>query len=342
MKKAIIFTAVPAAVLIASALYLFLGRQAPTGNSEDRRAMTFSMDRERLSANLRDHVEHFCLEIGSRSIFEPASLDRAAEYIEARLGEAGLSLSRQEYEVGDHRYRNILGHIGPEGAAREYVIGAHYDTVDGTMGADDNASAVAVLLETARAAPGLGIDRGDTAWTFAAFTLEEPPSFAGDTMGSRQFVREARRSGKEYSGAIIMEMVGYYDDRENSQSFPFPLQFLGYPKTGNFIGLVGNGASGELLDDVERSFRRNDSLPVETLKVPGKGGILPTIRFSDHASFWDAGYQAIMVTDTAFYRNPFYHTARDRPETLDYVRMAALVESLLIFMADASEDKSPP
>jgi len=299
------------------------------------------MDMERVSASLRRHVDHFCLDIGSRSIYEPASLDRAAEYIETHFREAGLSPTRQEYAVGDHTYSNILGFMGPRQAGREYVIGAHYDTVGGTPGADDNASAVAVLLEVARAAADLGIDKGETGWTFVAFTLEEPPSFAGDTMGSRHFVREARKSGQQYSGAVIMEMVGYYDDSEGSQHFPFPLQLFGYPKQGNFIGLVGNGASGELLDDVERSFRRNESLPVETLKVPGKGGILPTIRFSDHASFWDAGYQALMVTDTAFYRNNFYHTAHDRPETLDYVRMAALVESLLIFMADASGGDFP-
>jgi Zn-dependent M28 family amino/carboxypeptidase len=208
------------------------------------------------------------------------------------------------------------------GASSYYVVGAHYDTVPGTPGADDNASAVAVMLELAgrlrRAtlkAPVL----------FAAFTLEEPPAHLTSHQGSRFFVRQCQSKGDRVLGAIILEMVGYTAPR---QQYPFLPRWPGYPSNGDFIGIIGNWRSWRFGRAVRRGFRKNTHLPVASLFLPFDGHILPETRLSDHASFWDAGLPALMVTDTAFFRNPNYHLPSDRIDTLDFTFMAQLVKSL--------------
>jgi Zn-dependent M28 family amino/carboxypeptidase len=205
-------------------------------------------------------------------------------------------------------------------------VGAHYDTVISTPGADDNASGVAVMLELARWAVK---NQPSAPVRFVAFTLEEPPNFGTRYQGSRVFVRRLSEDGGRIKGAIALEMVGVTTPR---QEYPLVLRWVGYPETGNFIGVVGNRSSRGFGERVLRAMQRNPALPVESLFVWFNGWVLPDTRLSDHASFWDKKLPAVMVTDTAYFRNRHYHTPGDRAETLDYAFMAELVQSLTLVL----------
>jgi Zn-dependent M28 family amino/carboxypeptidase len=271
---------------------------------------------------LREHVKALAVDIGPRTPSTPDSLVRAANYI-TLFEDAGLSVKEQNYEYYDQRVANLLA--APPAAAwlsTYYVVGAHYDTVPSTPGADDNASAVAVLLELARR---LRQDRLKAPVLLAAFTLEDPPAYLTGHQGSRIFVRNCQRNRDRVLGAIILEMVGYTAPR---QRYPFLPRWPGYPRQGNSIGIIGNWRSLRLGHAVLRGFRRNKHLPARSLFLPFDGRILPETRFSDHASFWDAGLPALMVSDTAFFRNPNYHLPSDTIDTLDFTFMAELVKSL--------------
>jgi Zn-dependent M28 family amino/carboxypeptidase len=202
----------------------------------------------------------------------------------------------------------------------------------GTVGADDNASAVAVQMETARHLDALrGKEELDLAVTFVSFALEEPPVFNTRYMGSRVYAKKAKKQKEEIDGMICLEMVGYTCHHADCQGYPFPLMFLGYPKKGDFVGLVGNFKSRDFTNALFRAFRLNQELPSIKLTVPLSGWLMPSVRLSDHSSFWDQGFKAVMVTDSAFYRNPHYHLPSDTMEKLDFQFMAELVKSLLIF-----------
>jgi Zn-dependent M28 family amino/carboxypeptidase len=272
---------------------------------------------------LREHVNALTVDIGSRTPLNGNSLVRAANYIHSVFEEASLSVREQNYAYSDQRVTNVLAKAPTAGrASAYYVVGAHYDTVPGTPGADDNASAVAVMLELARR---LRQERLKAPVLFAAFTLEEPPAYLTGHQGSRIFVRSCQTSGDHVLGAIILEMVGYTAPRQN---YPYLVRWPGYPAEGNFIGIIANWRSWHLGRAVLRGFRKNKYLPVESLFLPFNGRLLPETRLSDHASFWDAGLPALMVTDTAFFRNPHYHLPTDTIDTLDFTFMAELVKSL--------------
>jgi Zn-dependent M28 family amino/carboxypeptidase len=204
--------------------------------------------------------------------------------------------------------------------------------VAGTVGADDNASAVAVQLETARHLMMLKDHLElDLTVKFVSFPLEEPPTFGTRHMGSSVYAHNAWKSKEQIDGMICLEMVGYTCHDEGCQDYPFPLMFFDYPKQGDFIGIVGNFKSRKFTNDLFEAFGRNPDLPVVKLTVPVGGFLLPSVRLSDHSSFWHRDYKAVMVTDTAFYRNPHYHRISDTMEKLDYAFMAELVKSLLLY-----------
>jgi hypothetical protein len=283
---------------------------------------------------LQHHLTMLTRDIGERSVRVPDNLEKSAAYIQAQFESHGLAVQRQPYRYGHLRVSNVVAQLKPEDEpALHYVIGAHYDCVAGTVGADDNASSVAVLLETARSVrrvtgtgvEGLGI-------TFVAFALEEPPVYGTPYMGSRVFAARAKEKGMSIDGMICLEMVGYTCRQPGCQQYPFPLNYFGYPETGTFIGIVGNVKSMVFSRMLRKSFKRNPRLPVEGLTVPFNGKILPAIRLSDHASFWDVGYRAVMITDSAFFRNPHYHRRSDTMETLDFDFMAEVVQSLATFL----------
>ncbi len=260
----------------------------------------------------------------ARNARNTEALNRAAAHIEQAFAAAGCAVEVQAYVVNDREYKNIICSFGQAQAPR-LVIGAHYD-VSGDLnpGADDNASGVAGVLELARligaAAPKL-THRLD----LVAFTLEEPPHFHRETMGSYVYARHLSASRVPVTLMIAVEMIGYFSDRPGSQTFPFGFLSWFYPDQGNFIAVVGSAAERKGVARVKELMARTPDLPVYSINAPS---FVPGIDFSDHWSFWQFGFPAVMVTDTAFYRNPNYHEPTDTPETLDYRRMALTVDGL--------------
>ena len=285
-----------------------------------------------LEDTLYRHAAALSADIGERSTVRAENLAKAADYIRAEFEAAGLTVTEQSYDYFGHRVANLIA-TPPDAAwsPAHYVIGAHYDTVPGTPGADDNASGVAVLLEIAR---HLAADPPPIPVRLAAFTLEEAPAFMTRLQGSRVFARELARRDERVLGAIILEMVGFTSAR---QDYPPVLRWAGYPSEGNYIAIVGNWRSRRFSQTILRGFDRNPELPVETLTVPFNGWVLPATRLSDHASFWDRGWPAVMVTDTAFFRNPHYHSGTDSIETLDTAFMAELVKSLAFAVEELAQ-----
>jgi hypothetical protein len=283
---------------------------------------------------LRRHVHVLSAEFGERSAVRGGGLDRAKNYVRHTFEAAGLSVAQQAYEYRGRLVANLIADLpGAPADIPPLLIGAHCDTVTGTPGADDNASGVAVLLELARRVvtnrPGAGV-------RFVAFTLEEPPAFGTPSQGSRVFVRRLIEEGRPIQGAIVLEMVGVTTPK---QDYPIFLQWAGYPDTGDFIGVVGNRRSRAFGKRVLQAMRRNAALPVESLFVWFDGRILPDTRLSDHASFWDRGLPALMVTDTAYFRNRNYHGPGDQAETLDYAFMAELVRSLMLVVDELAASR---
>ncbi len=273
--------------------------------------------------NLKRTVNVLADEIGSRGYLQTDALKKTIDYITSELSRYGYTVSYQPYEVEGRIYKNIFVEIkGRKTPEKILVLGAHYDTVTGTPGADDNASGIAVLLELARLLSDKSFDK---TIQFVAFTLEEPPFFRSKFMGSYVYAKELKKKGKDLEGMLCLEMIGYFTDEPDSQFFPLPFFRWLYPNRGNFITLVGNISSKKFLTHAKSGFKKGTSLPVESLST---FSIIPGVDFSDHRSFWKFGYNALMLTDTAFYRNPNYHGMGDTPETLDYERMAEVALGL--------------
>lgn len=292
------------------------------------------MSGERLARRLQTHVETLAGKLGERSVRRPEALHRAADYIRSVWREFGYEVRAQGYEAEGVWCENLEIEIRGGARRQEIVLaGAHYDTVAGSPGADDNASGIAGVLELARLLQGVTPRRSIR---LLAFVNEEPPFFYFGEMGSGVYARAARARGDDIRVMLSLEMLGYYSDRPGSQGYP-PLLRWFYPDRGDFIAFVSNLRSRRALQEVVRAFKASSDFPAEKLASPA---FVPGIAWSDQLSFWRAGYQAVMVTDTAFHRNPHYHQSSDTPERLDYPRMARVVEGLagaLARLADAPE-----
>jgi uncharacterized protein with PIN domain len=275
-----------------------------------------------LEARLRDHVFHLAAEIGERNVGHYEALRAAAAYIRSEWQELGYAVESQTYPVGEHVCENLEIAIPGTDKADEIILaGAHYDTVLGSPGADDNASAVAALIELARMLRGAALRRSVK---LVAFVNEEPPFFYFGQMGSRIYARAARARGDDIRLMLALEMLGCYSEAQGSQRYPLFLRHF-YPDRGNFIAFVANLRSRQQLRQAVTAFRALSSFPCESLAAPA---IIPGVAWSDHLSFWRTGYPAIMVTDTAFYRYPHYHSSFDTPEKLDYGKTAKVVTGL--------------
>ncbi len=286
------------------------------------------------------HLRELTVTIGERSVRRPENLERTARYIETFYQNLGLPVERESYRYRDMTVANVISRVdfAPR-PSLHYLLGAHYDTVGGTVGADDNGSAVAVQLETARQLQALRASRRlDLSVKLVSFTLEEPPVFGTRAMGSRVHAGNAKKRGEKIDGMICLEMVGYTCAEPGCQGYPFPLMLMDYPKRGTFIGIVGNLSSRGLANGLYQAFQRNENLPAIKLTVPFGGWLMPSVRLSDHSSFWDEGYRAVMITDSAFYRNPHYHQHSDTMDKLDCRFMAELVRSLVMFFAEAGSE----
>jgi Zn-dependent M28 family amino/carboxypeptidase len=281
-----------------------------------------------LADRLKRHVLRLAGEIGERGVAKPAAAIQAAAYLEAELGAMGYTVVSQEYDAHGQRWRNLEATLrGTTQPDEIVVVGGHYDTAPGAPGADDNGSGVAGVLELARSLAGKPVTR---TIRFVFFGTEEPPSFPLSAMGSRHYAGAARARGDRIVAMLSIESIGYYDSTPGSQRYPFPLKFV-YPDAGNFIAFVSDLRSGPLVRRAIASFRGAVPFPSEGAALPSS---VPGVGWSDHRSFWEQGYRAIMITDTAPFRNPFYHTAQDTPDKLDYDRMARVVDGLEAVVGD--------
>lgn len=251
----------------------------------------------------------------------PENLDKAASYIKQTFEAAGGRCQEQVFTVFRKQYRNVSAFFGPKGGPR-IVVGAHYDAYGSFPVADDNASAVSGLLELAfllqKEAPHCEVE-------LVVYSLEEPPYFRTEYMGSAQHARALKNHNIQVKAMLCLEMIGYFSDEPGSQKYPISLLGIFYPSKGNFITVVGSLGQIGLTRRIKKTMTEATPLPVWSMNAPG---LLPGIDFSDHMNYWDQGFPAVMITDGAFFRNANYHKATDTPETLDYQRMAQVVQGV--------------
>jgi len=292
-----------------------------------------AVDAQRLEA----HVRMLSQTLYPRSFDHPDKLDAAADYIRSELLKAGVQPEDQPVRVDEATYRNVIARFGPKDGPL-LVIGAHYDShgfaAEGakyakgyhlhthTPGADDNASAVAGLLELARL---LAASPPPVAVELVAYTLEEMPHYATDAMGSVWHARRLREHGTPVRMMISLEMIGYFSDEAGSQAYPLPGLDWIYPTRGDFIAIIGRVNDVPATRALKAAMRGATDLPVHSMNSLA---LIPGVDWSDHRSYWAQGFSALMVTDTAFYRNPHYHRGTDTAERLDYLRMSKVVQGV--------------
>jgi Zn-dependent M28 family amino/carboxypeptidase len=277
---------------------------------------------EELARRLRAHVEALAGTIGERNVFRPAGLAAARDHIATTWRAQGYEVGAQEYEAHGVGCANLEASRTGAGRAGEIILlGAHYDSVRGCPGANDNGSGVAALLEIARRfaalTPALTV-------RFVAFVNEEPPFFMTRRQGSAVYANAARARGDDIRLMVSLETLGYYSDAPGSQRYP-PLFRYFYPDRGNFLGLVSDLRSRRVMRQVAKVFRDRSDFP---LQHTATWRWVPGVAWSDHLPFWRQGYRALMATDTAFYRYRYYHTAQDTPDKLAYPAFAQATEAL--------------
>ncbi|HSX58786.1 MAG TPA: M28 family peptidase [Tahibacter sp.] len=287
-------------------------------------------------AALERHVRVLSVDLFPRSYDQPERIEAAARYVERTFADAGVATESQAVEVDGMTYRNVIARFGPrEGPL--LVIGAHYDShadvargvgeagfspQTHTPGADDNASGVAVLLELARL---LATHPPPRPVELVAYTLEEPPHFRSSDMGSARHAHALREAGRDIELMLSLETLGHFDDAPGSQAYPIPAMRWLYGDRADFIAVVGRLGGFAATRRVKASLLGASDLPVRSINAPA---LLPGIDFSDHLSYWDEGFPALMITDTAFLRSANYHGAGDTAEKLDYARMAKIVQGV--------------
>jgi hypothetical protein len=310
------------AVPLLAGLVAMLRFTAMPGTSFQGTAAPLNSTEERYAVDLAKHVRTFAGEIGDRNIARPGTLDRSVAALERELLNMNYDVAKPRFYVGATACENV--EVTLPGASKKQeviVVGAHYDSAEGAAGADDNASGVAATLVLARA---FRDKVGPRTLRFVFFANEEPPYFQTDNMGSRVYAREARARGDNIVLMLSLETLGYYRDEPHSQRYPTPVNHF-YSDRGNFVGFVGRSSERDLVRDLVARFRSAQSFPSDGAALPEW---VEGVGWSDHWAFWQERYPAVMVTDTAPFRNPNYHTAGDTPDTLDYRRLAVVVHGL--------------
>jgi Zn-dependent M28 family amino/carboxypeptidase len=305
-----------------------------------------------LKPRLEAHVAMLAGTIGERNAWHQEAYARAADYIETTFRELGLKPKRLPYVVRKADLAGPFGFAGALGArlaeemtfvnieaeisggakAREIVVvGAHYDSVFGSPGANDNGTGVAAMLEIARL---MKDSRPARTVRFVAFANEEPPFFKSPVMGSRIYAQAAQARGDAIVAMYSLETIGFYSGEPGSQRAPFPFGLF-YPHTGNFVIFVSNIGSRALLERSVAAFRAATPFPVERFGGPA---FVPGVDWSDQVNFWNEGYPGVMVTDTAPYRYPYYHTALDKPDKIDYDSFARVAGGLVAVVRTTVND----
>ena len=281
-----------------------------------------------MARRFETHVTRLCSHPAGRNYIEKEGLAAARAYIAAQFEASGYSVRHQEYQIGDDRFANL--EVTRPGTTRPdeiVIVGAHYDAVIGAPGANDNGSGVAAVLELAGRFKDAEFPRSIR---FVAFVNEEPPHFTQQTMGSDVYARQAAQEKHNIVAMYSLETIGYFRDEAGSQKYP-PIFNLFYPRAGNFIAFVGDLRSRGLVTRSLRSFRAHANFPSEGIAAPA---MIPGINWSDHWSFWKQGYPAIMITDTAPYRYPHYHSPEDTPDKVDYEKMVPVVRGIEKMLQD--------
>ncbi|OFV98746.1 MAG: peptidase M28 [Acidobacteria bacterium RIFCSPLOWO2_02_FULL_61_28] len=315
------FLALGVAVLLFSAVVWFVVTQPVISRPDSRNPV--AVDAARLETHVRMLSEAFV----PRDYKHPEVLDRAATYIRKEFEQASEALSEQPYEMEGKTYRNVIAALGPDTSER-IVIGAHYDAFGEFPGADDNASGVAGLIELAYLLSGTSLPMRVE---LVAFTLEEPKTLEGPGLfrspyaGSAVHADSLKKQGVPVRIMLALEMIGFFRDAENSQSYPNPVLRFFYPSRGNYILIVGRLGEGWAARRVKKAMQAASPLATYSINAPAS---IEGIDWSDHFNYWKVGYPAVMITDTAPNRNKNYHTAQDTPERLDYKRMALVVQGV--------------
>ena len=329
MLLKILFSVLRVTIAVVAVLVLlwWLGMRMPGKNIS--KAGPLSPDEVALREELRANVQKLAGEIGERNMWHYAALNAAADFIEDSFSRAGLRTRRDSYETGGRPCHNIEAEISgsQQGVAVSspppiIIIGAHYDSVFGSPGANDNGTGVAAMLALARR---FARAKPKQTLRFVAFVNEEPPYLLSGEMGSQVYARRCKERGDKISAMISLETIGYFSDAADSQTYPSPGLGLLYPKVGNFIGFVSNVHSRAMLHRVIALFRKHAKIPSEGASLPA---FIPGVSWSDQWSFWQHGYPAIMVTDTAPFRYPYYHSSNDTPDKLDYDRFTLVVSGM--------------
>lgn len=298
------------------------------GESFKGELLPLTEKQQSLAERLEQHVVKLADEIGERNYSEPRAYSKAADFITDKFNETGL-VAYEEAFGDESQFRNIIAeHYGSRLPDEVLVVGAHYDTVWVTPGADDNASGVAVMIEVARQLKTIQLDR---TIRFIAFANEESPYFMTKDMGSLYHAKRAFERGDNIIGMVSLEMLGYYSNEPNSQSYPSPFSWF-YPDTANFVAFVSDFNSRSLVHRSIRAFRETKSFPAEGLTAPVL--LIRDVRRSDQAAFWEYNIPAFMLTDTAAYRNYAYHNAGDVPDSLDYDAMARVTTGLIAVLKE--------
>lgn len=281
---------------------------------------------EDLTQHLRHHVYELAGKIGEHNVFHPKALHAAEAYITEEWQHQGYTVHKQTYRTHGVDCANLEINLPGRGLDQEaIVIGAHYDSVLGSPGANDNGSGVAALLELSRLFQKVA---PETAMRFVAFVNEEPPFFFWPNMGSMVYAKAAKQRGDKIRFMISLEMLGCYKNQPGSQAYPPFLKYF-YPDTGNFIAFVSNLRSRGIMRDCLGAFSAVTDFPVQSIATLA---LVPGVSLSDHLSFWRQGYKAFMITDTAFYRYPYYHTSQDTPDKLNYAPFAEVTNGLFLML----------
>ena len=281
-----------------------------------------------IQQSLQQDIQKISVKIGARNYSQYQSLDATRQFLETTLIELGYEVKQQKFKIKEDLYYNlVVEKVGTEKPNEVVLVGGHYDSAFNSPGANDNGSGAAATLELARIFANKPTKR---TVRFVEFVNEEPPFFTTKDMGSLVYANQLKRERENIIAMLSLETMGYFSDVENSQKYPFPINFF-YPNKGNFIGFIGNLESGDLVRKSISSFRRHVSFPSEGASLPSW---IPGVGWSDQWAFWQQGYKGIMVTDTAPFRYPFYHTEQDTIDKVNFEKLARVVSGLADVIAD--------
>lgn len=323
-KKAIKFLLRITLLLFVSILIVYYILAQPSLHSEIQDIKTVTVD----PLALQKHVFHISENLSPRSYEDLGNLNKSAEYIKHQMERFSSDVSFQNFEVNNLEYKNVIARFGPE-TDEMMVIGAHYDAMSEYAGADDNASGVAGLIELGKLLSNIDCK---IRVELVAYTLEEPPYFASEQMGSYFHAQSVK--DKNVKLMISLEMIGYFTDEKDSQYFPIPTMSNIYPSRGNFIAIVDQLFSNHA-SSLKKIINKYTDLPAYSINAPS---FVPGIDYSDHINYWELGIPAIMVTDTSFYRNKHYHTDNDTYEKLDYLAMAKVVYGVFLYVHEMQSE----